>query len=124
MKPSRQEEAFDFVTKTFIKLLEQDKRIAYEHKRSVIAFYEDLFAHEGIRNNMVQAFSNLLWDTEASVEKGIMYELVQVVKMIPKVAKADDPNTKAIEAMMLELIAEVGDLKEVGGGDEDDTPLI
>ena len=45
---TRQEQAYDYVSGTFVKLLEKDDRISYEHKRSVIAFWEDLFAHEGV----------------------------------------------------------------------------
>lgn len=136
---TRQEEAYEFVSNTFVKLLEDDNRISYEHKRSVIAFWQDLFAHEGVRNNMVQAFSNFLDEIDqridsarkggmvsikeliqqaADVNGGEMMPVAQVISLIDEmVAVEETPEEKPIEASDLENM----DLSEVGGGDEDDT---
>ena len=136
---TRQEEAYDFVSNTFVKLLEGDERIGYEHKRSVIAFWEDLFAHEGVRNNMVQAFSNFLDEIDqridsarkggmvsikeliqqaADVNGGETIPVAQVIGLIDEmVAVEETPEEKPIIASDLENV----DLSEVGGGDEDDT---
>ncbi len=139
---SRQEEAYEFVSSTFVKLLEKDDRISYEHKRSVIAFWEDLFAHEGVRNNMVQAFSNFLWEIdkkmESALKAGIMLALSTLELGFPKdVADGDVAMTKEQITALLEGLLKAEetpeeptikgedlanmDLSEVGGGDEDDT---
>lgn len=136
---SQQQEAYDFVTSTFIKLLEQDDRISYEHKRSVLAFYEDMFSHEGVRNNMLQAFSNFLDEIDkrmnASRKAGIVQAKDALLlelqgSLYPSVSAAE------IEVVIEQLLAsesaeeetipvsEDMDLTEVGGGDEDDTPLL
>lgn len=139
---SRQEEAYEFVSSTFVKLLEKDDRISYDHKRSVIAFWEDLFAHDGVRNNMEQAFSNFLWEIDKKMESarkaGIMLALStlelgfpndaapadvamtkeQIVTTLEGLLKMEEtPEEPTIEADDLENM----DLSEVGGGDEDDT---
>lgn len=134
---SRQEQAYDEVSSTFIKLLQNDERISYEHKRSVIAFWEDLFAHEGVRNNMVQAFSNFLWEmdkhNESARKAGIMMALTRlelsfkdfvevptkdVITELTNLLKEEEaPEEQTIKAEDLENM----DLSEVGGGDEDDT---
>lgn len=134
---SRQEQAYDEVSSTFIKLLQNDERISYEHKRSVIAFWEDLFAHEGVRNNMVQAFSNFLWEmdkhNESARKAGIMMALTRlelsfkdfvevptkdVIAELTNLLKEEEaPEEQTIKADDLENM----DLSEVGGGDEDDT---
>ncbi len=136
---TRQEEAYEYVSNTFVKLLEQDDRISYEHKRSVIAFWEDLFAHEGVRNNMVQAFSNFLWEIDKindSARKAGMMQVLSavelsadkegteeiyysdVIKLIEDLLKSEEtPEEPTIKAEDLEDV----DLSEVGGNDEDDT---
>lgn len=145
MNKTRQEEAYEFVSSNFIKLLEGDSRISYEHKRSVMAFWEDLFAHEGVRNLMVQAFSNFLWEIDKKMESarkaGIMLALSTLELGFPKgVADADVAMTKEQITTLLEGLLKAEetpeeptikgedlenmDLSEVGGGDEDDTPLI
>lgn len=139
----RQEEAYDFVSGTFVKLLENDSRISYEHKRSVIAFWEDLFAHDGVRNNMVQAFSNFLEEIDPKIDAARKAGIVQMEEAITRsipvntipadiwealvahvrqtradLLKSEDaPEEKPIKAEDLEHV----DLSEVGGGDEDDT---
>lgn len=137
---SRQEEAYEYISGNFVKLLEGDTRISYEHKRSVIAFWEDLFAHEGVRNLMVQAFSNFLWEidkkNQAALKAGITMALSRiellagdqeevsvkaVIAELENMLKEEDtPAETPIKAEDLENV----DLSEVGGGDEDDTPLI
>lgn len=140
MSKSRQELAYDKVSDTFVKLLENDTRISYEHKRSVIAFWQDLFAHEGVRNNMIQAFSNFLWDQDNDLDAKVAGELAVIQNMILHIADPENENTKKITETLTQMINErmdkapmrmlteeeiAGvDLSEVGGGDEDDTPLI
>ena len=139
---TRQEQAYDYVSGTFVKLLEKDNRISYEHKRSVIAFWEDLFAHEGVRNNMVQAFSNFLGEIDNRMESarkaGIMLALSVLELGFPSdAAAADVAMTKEQIVSTLEDLLKVEstpeeptikaddlenmDLSEVGGNDEDDT---
>lgn len=137
-KKSRQEEAYEYVSKLFVKLLEKDDRISYEHKRSVIAFWEDLFAHDGVKNNMVQAFSNFLWEidkrNEAARKAGIMMALSRVELDFKDFVEVP---TKDISTSILNLLKEESDvdeeiidkiatmdLSEVGGGDEDETPAV
>ncbi len=137
---TRQEEAYDFISSTFVKLLEGDNRIGYEHKRSVIAFWEDLFAHEGVRNNMVQAFSNFLWEIDTKMDssrkagiqsvedalqaqfnpQGMLYpeatlELKDVLAVMEQLLRAENQPEETIQDI------ENIDLSEVGGGNEDDT---
>lgn len=135
---SRQEEAFDYVAQTFLKLIQKDKTIP--HKKEVMAFWHDFFEHEGVRNNMIQAFSNLLWEIDGKIENAKAVELLELQKMVDKVADPENENTKKIKTLISklidekkttikfqspdELLDEVGDLSEVGGGNEDDTPLI
>lgn len=143
MNKTRQEEAYEYVTSTFLKLLEQDKRIGYEHKRSVLAFYEDMFAHGGVRDNMLQAFSNFLAETDKRMDAvrkagiqsvmdslnmqyttngeinpyfDIPYE--EVIDLIRGLLHAENTKEQTI------TVTEDTDLTEVGGGDEDDTPLL
>jgi len=139
---TRQEEAYEYVSGTFVKLLENDDRISYEHKRSVIAFWEDLFAHEGVRDNMIQAFSNFLGEIDPKIDAARKAGIAQlndaitrslplaqegtvewaIVKATQRIAnelleaenQVDEPTIKADD---LENI----DLSEVGGNDEDDT---
>jgi hypothetical protein len=141
-KKTRQEEAYEYVTSTFIKLLEQDKRISYEHKRSVLAFYEDMFAHGGVRDNMLQAFSNFLGEIDKRMDAARLaglYEAREALELaIP--AGSSWPQSIATQRFVLSIIdeqinventkeqtitvTEDTDLTEVGGGDEDDTPLL
>ena len=136
---SRQEEAYEYVSSNFVALLKGDDRISYEHKRSVIAFWEDLFAHEGVRNLMVQAFSNFLWEIDkriAAARKGGMQSIHELIEQTAEVNGSDTIGVTQV----LELIEEMirveetpeeptikgddlanADLSEVGGGDEDDT---
>lgn len=134
---SRQEEAYEAVSGTFVKLLEGDNRISYEHKRSVIAFWEDLFAHEGVRNNMVQAFSNFLWEIDKHNEAARKAGIMMAVSRIELLADGQEEVStaaiiKALEEMLKEESTpeeptikgeelENADLTEVGGGNEDDT---
>lgn len=143
---SPQEQAYEYVTETFLKLLQQDKRIGAEHKKSVIAFYEDMFAHEGVRNNMIQAFSNFLDEVNKRVDKArqagmeAVREEVQLQYnpqglLYPSIDIPYEDLGALIDRMLLveqnpeeenltdDTIANM-DLSEVGGDDEDDTPLI
>lgn len=129
---SRQEKVFDQIAVTFVRLIQRDKDIP--HKREVLAYWEDFFAHQGVRNNMVQAISNYLWDLDDQTDAKLKDEMKALLDIIPKVADADNENTKKIMAAITAIInvenvieeVSVGntDLAEVGGGDEDDTPLI
>lgn len=140
---SRQEEAYNFVTETFLKLLENDKRISYDFKKSVMAFWEDLFAHKGVRNNMIQAFSNFLWELDNKMDSARKAGIVQAKDAVRMALEAmpsnDDDNLPSIlnaiddllnaentpeEAPLTEAEVKSLDLSEVGGGDEDDTPLL
>lgn len=131
-KKSRQEEAYDFVSSTFVKLLEGDNRISYEHKRSVIAFWEDLFAHEGVRNNMVQAFSNFLFEIDTRVDSARKAGIMQALSAIELHSDSNNGNYSEIVKLLEDLLkseeapeekvnVEEMDLSEVGGGNEDDT---
>lgn len=135
-KLTRQENAYKIVTETFLKLLEKDKRISYEHKKSVIAFYEDMFAHEGVRNNMILAFSSFLWDIDGKIDVARKAGMIQIRDMFEHQI-IDSDNIKKLLLSMIdeqisaensteEIISNIEDtnLSEVGGGDEDDTPLI
>lgn len=139
---SRQEEAYDYVSGNFIKLLEGDDRISYEHKRSVMAFWEDLFAHEGVRNLMVQAFSNFLSEIDLRIDAARKAGMMQIREAFELAVPADaeHPENLAVSKLVLSIIDEQlaveatpeepgikaedlenMDLSEVGGGDEDDT---
>lgn len=149
---NRQEQAYEYVTETFLKLLQQDKRIGAEHKKSVLAFYKDMFEHEGVRNNMIQAFSNFLGEVDrridasrkagiASVKEALLLQARSNGTMVSDngniIGKLDidlmdtihlinvllDEENSHEETLTDDDIANT-DLTEVGGGDEDDTPLI
>lgn len=136
---SRQENAWKFINTTFIKLLQGDKKISYEMKKSVEAFWVDLFAEEIVRNNMLQAINNFLWEIDVKMDSarkaGIMQALsavelqgsnsvtgmvaiTDVVKLIEDILKSEESPEEKIQDI------ENTDLSEVGGGDEDDTPLL
>lgn len=133
---SRQEQAYETVTHTFLKLLERDKRISYEHKRSVLAFYKDMFAHEGVRNNMILAFSGFLWNIDKKIDASRKSGMIQIRDMFDNQVIDSDNIKKLLLSMIDEQISiensieetigdiETTNLTEVGGGDEDDTPLI
>lgn len=130
---SKQEQAFNEVTETFMRLIERDGRI--EHKKEVLAFYNDLFEHPGVRNNMLQAFSNFLWHLDANQDAKAVGALQDFLDLIPKIADPENENTQKIMQHLRTLIEEETntdsedvsvdeDLSEVGGGDEDNTPLL
>lgn len=138
---TRQEEAYDYITGTFFELLQRDKRIDPEMRGAVIAYWQDLFEHPGIRNNMLQAFSNFLSEIDkrmdASRKAGIVQLRDQLVLNLRGVKQDDEHLEGAIRGlnqMVNELLAqedtqeeivdpEAEDLSEVGGADEDDTPI-
>lgn len=142
-KISRQEGAFDFVAGTFLRLIENDPRVA--NKKEVLAFWHDFFAHEGVRNNMIQAFSNFLWEVDGRINSARKAGMVQIKEAIELEAKKyqleniDDATIRISyvyelidqmlsaestpeETLTDEAIAKM-DLSEVGGGNEDDTPI-
>lgn len=126
---TREKEAFNQIAITFVRLIQRDKDIP--HKREVIAYWEDFFAHPGVKANMVQAISNFLWDQDDKVDAKLKDEMKALLDIIPKVADADNENTQKIMAAITAMInvetiiedvkVEDVDLSEVGGGDEDDT---
>lgn len=135
---TRQEEAFDYIAETFLKLIQRDKTI--HHKKEVLAFWHDFFEHEGVRNNMLQAINNFLWEIDGKLDaarKAGIDQLRTVVLLEGKravgdngfmaVRTIDDIANRLLEAENApeETVNATGtDLSEVGGGDEDDTPLM
>jgi hypothetical protein len=150
-RKSRQEKAYDYVTSIFLRLLKRDKNISYEYKQSITTFYEDMFAHEGVRNNMIQAFSNFLDEIDkrmdasrragiCSVREAVLLQAaangtaispscgaisgkldlnpVDVVGLINELLEAEDEPEDVVSDI------ESMDLSEVGGGEEDDTPIL
>lgn len=141
MKLTRQEEAFNFVAQTFVKLIEQDKRVA--HKEEVMAFWADFFEHGGIRDNMIQAFENFLWEIDGKMDSARKAGIVSVKEAIETEINLEgysgttehlDIVSEIIEDLLAaeeipeENISESDvanmDLSEVGGGHEDDTSPI
>jgi hypothetical protein len=134
---SRQEAAYELVTTTFIRLLERDPRIP--QKQEVLAYYQDLFDYSGVRSNMILAFGALLENMDEKIQKEVYQELRVVRSMLGEVADPEDESTYKISMMLdaliaeekqttdyqtpEQLLAEVGDLSEVSGNNEDDTPL-
>lgn len=140
---TRQEEGYEYISSTFIRLLQDDPRISHEHKRSVLAWWEDLFAHEGVKNNMLQAFSNFFDEidkrVDASRKAGLQsakdavhaqakeYDLVGIAdatikigfvyKIIDDLIAAENSPEETVNAADM-------DLSELGEEDEDDTPLV
>ncbi len=140
---SRQEEAFNYVAQTFLQLIQRDDKIP--HKKEVMAFWQDFFEHEGVRNNMIQAFSNFLWEVDLKLDASRKAGIVQLSNAL-KLAMPGDathPENLAVSKLIShvveqQLASENGaeekpltdtevaetDLSEVGGGNEDDTPLL
>lgn len=143
IKKSQQEEAYEYVSKTFLKLLQQDPRIGSESREDVLASWDDLFEHEGVRNNMLQAFGNFMDEIDKRMDASRKAGIAQLRdQMILNLRSTEQDNERlqgaiiAINRMANELLAienspeqvipvtENVDLTEVGGGDEDDTPLL
>lgn len=138
MKKSRQEEAFEFVFNTFYRLIEGDKRTP--NKQIVLAMFQDLFGVEEVRSNMVQAFSNFLFEIDDKIDaarKAGIDQLRTTVILEGKRAVGDSGfmSVRTIDHIASNLLEsenseeetiegiENMDLTEVGGGDEDDTPI-
>lgn len=137
---SRQEEAFEYVTKTFIKLVENDSTI--HDKKDIMAFWQDCFDYPGVRENMIQAFSNFLFDIDDKMDAARKAGIMQVRDVIQRSANLPKPKLMTpdiiltiIDGILLDEdqpeerpingddVAKE-DLSEVGGGDENDEPLI
>lgn len=136
-KLSRQEQGFNFFAEMFLKLIAADKKI--EHKKEVLAYFHDLLEHGGVRNNMIQAFSEFMWEHDKKCQADLVSELKTIQSMFASMLTQNETTEIVIKTLdqfiaeswqpveyqkAEELIAEVGDLSEVGGGDEDDTPLL
>lgn len=138
---TRQEEGYEYVSSTFIRLLQDDPRISTEHKRTVLAWWEDLFAHDGVKNNMLQAFSNFFDEVDQRVDATRKAGIAQVDEAISLYAggvdKVPDGYIKLdqVHAIIKQLLdaenspeetvdAASMDLTELGEEDEDDTPLV
>lgn len=145
VKLSRQEEAYQFVTDLFLKLIQNDVRISPEYKKAVVAYWRDMFDHEGVRNNMIQAFSNFLFEIDGKMDSARKAGISQLKDAIlqsvgePEEGTVEYAIAKAVIGISDDLLKaestpeekpltdkdiENMDLSEVGGGDEDDTPLI
>jgi hypothetical protein len=136
---TRQEVAYDYISEHLIKLLQKDDRIAYEHKRSVISFWQDLFEHEGVKNNLLMAISDYLFEVDVKLQAARQAGIVQILDAIRLERGNLTEGTEAFGALgaVLKLGEEIlveekkpeemiqdienTDLSEVGGGDEDDT---
>lgn len=142
-EPSRQEQAWGFINSTFLKLIMSDKKVPYEVKKSIEAFWIDLFATNAVRENMIQAVNNFLWEIDIKVDSarragiqqlndaitGRFLELPQegtveraIVKTVTFTAKQLLDAENSPEEMIQDI--ENTDLSEVGGGDEDDSPIV
>lgn len=141
MSKTRQEEAYEYITSDFFKLLERDKRIDPELRGAVIAYWQDLFEHPGVKNNMLQSVSNFLGEVDKRMDASRKAGIVQMKDTLVLNLRSmyqDGPEVggaiKDLENMAADLIAqedtaeeiidpEAEDLSEVGGADEDDTPI-
>lgn len=139
-KISRQEQGFNFFVETLMKLILADKDIP--NKRDAIAFFQDLFSHKATRSNMIQAFSNFMWDFDDKVQQDVANELQTILDMIPKIADPENENTKKIAGALKNMIDEAvesvnydtpeelkseftdEDLNEVGGIDPNENKSL
>lgn len=139
---SRQEEAYSSVMNTFTRLVYNDPKI--HNKEDILAFWHDFFENPGVKNNMVQAFSNFLWEIDQRIDAAKLAGMEQIREAFDLAVPGDASHpenlavSKLVNAIIDEQIAlektpeteleeseiESTDLTEVGGGDEDDTPLI
>lgn len=101
---SRQEQAFTLWSQNFIRLVSVSKDVP--EKTAVLAHFEDMFNHPGVRSNMLQAFTNFMWDFDKKVESDVVSELRTILSLVQKVADPNNKNTKAIVAVIETLIAE------------------
>jgi len=141
MAKSRQEIGFELWVRTFVQLVGENKDMP--HKKEVLAWWHDFFEHRGVRDNMLQAFTNFMWDYDDKVQEDVASELKMLLTMIPKVADPENENTKRIVQTLEELIDDATepldfqpanelnaefsdqDLEEVGGSDpKDNTSLL
>ncbi len=143
MIQTRQEEAYNFIANNFIELVQKDKKLAYDYKRSLLAFLGDAMADENVMNDLLQAISNFLWEIDKKIDssrKAGMIELKDAIRItfnpngemfkeahlcsilalcdsiVDKENTPDEPSLTDDEVSNM-------DLSEVGGGDEDDSPL-
>jgi len=138
---TRQEEAYEYISETFQKLLQPDDRIGSEHRESVLAFWADLFTHEGVRNNMLLAFSGFMDEIDKRLDASRKAGIASVKEAIDLEINLDGyfggtEHLDIVEDIIKHLLAventpeqsitvtDKTDLTEVGGGDEDDTPLL
>lgn len=98
---SRQEIAFDRFAETFIKLVQGARDVP--DKREVLAWWADFFEHPGVRDNMIQAFSNFMWGMDIEIEGLVNEELGALTELIPLVADPEDRNTLAIQHALKQM---------------------
>lgn len=139
--PTRQEIAYQEIGATFLTLIQRDPLIDPEMRKTVVAWWVDLFDHPGVANNMKLAISNLLAQQDKRVDaarKAGIQSVRDAIEMQYNSAKLLYPSVDipleeingVIDALLFaeesteEVIdAAEMDLSEVGGNDEDNTPI-
>ena len=138
MKKTNQQEAFEYISTTFQKSVLADENISYEFRKDIIAGWEDISQDPIIGTHLLQAVTNFLWEVDGKLEAarkaGIVMaltrlELVYGINPTPE----QQATIRELENLLKEEsaaeeqeVSDVGelDLSEVGGNDEDDTPLV
>lgn len=102
MNKSRQEQAFDKLMMIFFALINLSKDI--ENKEDLKAELHEIFDYPVVRENLVQAFSNFMWDMDETIERQVVNEIAGLLEMIPKIADPKDKNTLAIMANLTLIV--------------------
>lgn len=144
MAKTRQEEACEYIGDIFIKLIQENKKLSYEYKRSLMAFMGDIITDENVKNDMLQAMSNFLNEIDKKLDSARKAGIIEVKESINRLVSSrgvdfkyisvatvrlscdlliERENTPEEEPLTTDEIADM-DLREVGGGDEDDSPII
>lgn len=148
---SPQEELFNFWEKNFIKLIESATDVP--QKKEIVAGWKDALEWPGVRSTMIQAFSNILWEFSKKLDAARGAGMIELRNALVAQANANGSkvsitgdtfsvvgkldmdiaqmlqtayNLLEAEKSAEEPMGDVSkiDLTEVGGGDEDDTPLL
>lgn len=139
-KPTRQEVAYQEIGATFLALIQRDPLIDTETRKTVVAWWVDLFDHPGVANNMKLAISNLLAQQDKRVDAARKAGMVQVLEAFDLAVPADakHPANLAVSKLVHSIVSEqleqenspvemIGpedmDLSELGEEDEDNTPI-
>ena len=139
MKKTNQEEALEFISTAFKASVSVDRKIDPNDRKAITDWWEEAIINEPIIGlHLLQAITNFLWEIDKKMESAHKAGIVMAITRLELVFNANPiPGGESIIAELVQLLKEESnpevteltdvdkvDLSEVGGNDEDDTPLV